>query len=197
MVFCLSVCLLLCLFLLPLQFSLTDLGGNRQIWSTHVGMYIHELPLDSCKGHSVSVKLPVGQLVGSRGRGRALSPAHPQSQDLLPKSSGDGDAHISHCTLWCGPSPMAWDGCPQQPQAEEHPSPPRRRPLRSCPNNMCRDTSTLCQRRRVAGMFSSACAFSAASGCWPGASVVLYWAKFGIPQCWKTFSWHHFRYLPF
>lgn len=25
----------------------------------------------------------------------------------------------------------------------------------------------------------------------------VYWAKFGNPQCWKIFSWHHFRHLPF
>lgn len=141
--FCLSICLFLCLFFFPLQCSLTDLGGNQQIWSTQVGMCIPELPPDLRKGHSVSVKLPVGQLMGSGERGCALSSTHPQSQDLLPKSSGDGDAHVSHCTLCCGPSYMAWDGCPQQPQAEAHSSPPMRRPLRSCPNSTGGDTSTL------------------------------------------------------
>lgn len=193
--FCLSVCLLLCLFFLPLQFSSTDLGGNQQIWSMQVRMYIPELPPDLCKGHSISMKLPVRQLMESRGRGCALSPTHPRSQDLLPKSSGLEDAHLSHCTLCCGPSPT-WDGCPQQPQAEVH----QLYPWGGHSGHVLRarvGIHPLWQRRRVAEMFSSACAFSAASGCWLGASAVPYWAKFVIPQHWKTFCWHCLRHLPF
>ena len=143
--FCLPFCLPLCLFCLPLQFRIrsTNLGGKQQIWSTQAGLYIPELPLDSRKGHSFSVKLSVRWLMGSRGRGSALSPTHSLSQDLLPKSSGDGEANVSYCTLCCSPSSMAWDGFPQQPQAEAHRSPPMRRPLRSCPNSTCGDTFTL------------------------------------------------------
>lgn len=134
--FCLSVCLLFSLVLLPLQFRInsTDLRGNRQIWSTQVGMCIPEPLLDLCKERET-----VGQVaVGHWGR-RTLSPTHPWSQGLpllIPKPSV---VHFPlHCLWWFLVLCMGW--LPSAAPGRSVPSLPTRRPLRTCPKSTHGDT---------------------------------------------------------
>lgn len=134
--FCLSVCLLFSLFLLPLHFRInsTDLRGNRQIWSTWTGMCIPEPLLELCKGRET-----VGQVaVGHWGR-RTLSPTHPWNQGLcllIPKPTVV-DFPL-HYLWWFLVLCMGW--LPSAAPGRSVPSLPTRRPLRTCPNSTQGDT---------------------------------------------------------
>lgn len=121
-----------------------------------------------------------------------------EAKICCPNSSGEGDAHVSPCVAPCAVALHPQHGLAALSSSEQPRAAPKSSPggtFRSCPSSTSGGTSTPQQRRtRLALMFSSASAFSMASGCWLGACALLVRAKFGIPQDWKTFSWHDFRH---
>lgn len=179
------------LFVFPPPPVLSCRSARKPADLEQVGVYVPGLPPDLCKGHSDRVTLPVSGM-GRKAGGYDQSAAHPGSQDLLPKSSGVGDAHAFHCTLCCGSPSVAWAVLAALSSSEQHPAHPEEA------------TQVLSQQhtwgyilspaeKRLALMFPSASDFSMASGCWLGVCAFLYMANFGIPQYWKIVSWQDFR----